>query len=137
MTTKEEKARRMELRKDAGNRVIEPPPPNPPGPDYLVAHACFECRKSFKIPPRDEPATCPDCGREIHWMGRSFRPPRKSDTQQWKKVKLLYAYGFRFVGSGSTPALPDRFQDVERFVAENPNHALRIAETDYRLISDR
>lgn len=137
MVKKEEKARRMELRKELGNRVVEPPAPDPKGPNYLVAHACFDCKKSFKIWPRDEAAACPDCGNEIHWMGRSFRSPKKTDIQQWRKVKLLYAYGFRFVGSGSWPPLPERLQEVEQFVIENPEHPLRVAEPDDALLSER
>lgn len=134
MTSKDEKARRMELRKDVGNRIIEPSQPRPSGPDYRVAHACFECRKSFKIITCDETPKCPECSGEIYWMGRSFKAPKKTDIQQWKKVRLLYAHGFRFTGSGAHPPLPERLQDVVTFVNANPNHALRVAEPDKALL---
>src|SRR5689334_10506341 len=71
------------------------------GPAYRVAHACFDCRRSFKIAADpgagDGPApTCPGCGGPLSWMGRSFRVPRRSDAEQWKKVECLWKAGFRF-----------------------------------------
>jgi DNA-directed RNA polymerase subunit RPC12/RpoP len=133
-----EKQRRMELRKEIGNRVIVPPEPQTiRGPAYLIAHACFRCRKSFKVKPRETRIRCPQCGGEIHWMGRNFEAPKMSDVEQWRKVQALYAHGFRFFGDGSYPhatPLPDRYRDVARFVEENPNHPFRVAEFDKRLL---
>jgi len=100
------------------------------GPDYLIAHACFRCRKSFKIRPRKErSATCPHCGDVICEMGRSFRAPKGSDEEQWEKVRRLHAAGFRFFSYRSVdgPSLPSRLSDVAAFVAENPHHPLRVA----------
>ena len=99
--------------------------------DYLIAHACFTCRKCFKLRPRNERvATCPHCGGVIFEMGRAFHTPQKSDREQWEKVRRLYEAGFRFYRyrSLSGPSLPSRLSEVESFIAENPEHPLRIRE---------
>lgn len=101
-------------------------------PQYLIAHACFECRKSFKIAPRretDAAAVCPSCGGEIYEMGRSFKAPAANDTEQWAKVRALYNAGFRFFSyrSVSGPPLPARLSEVQAFIRDNPTHPLRVA----------
>jgi len=139
MALNEEKHRRMELRKESGTRVITPPksPAYNNGPEYLVAHACFSCRKSFKQSdkPNDENNICPDCGEIVYRMGRNFSAPKKSNLKQWKKVLLLYSEGFRFVGSGmhDGPKLPEKLSDVEMFLSDNPHHPLKIAAPDHTL----
>ncbi|WP_162932517.1 hypothetical protein [Solimonas sp. K1W22B-7] len=139
MNTNTEKWRRMALRRALGTRK-----PSPSkgvvalAESYLVAHACFACRKSFKIHPRqDAAARCPQCSKEIHWMGRSFKAPAMGNTEQWRKVQALYAYGFRFFSCRSHPAappLPERFRDVRHFVAANPAHPFRVAPLDTALL---
>lgn len=101
-----------------------------PSPQYLIAHACFDCRKSFKVAPRpDGIATCPSCGSQLHQMGRSFKAPAAADTEQWAKVQALYNAGFRFFSYRSVdgPPLPARLTDVEAFIRDNPAHPLRVA----------
>lgn len=97
--------------------------------NYLIAHACFTCRKSFKIRPRKErAATCPHCGGVVFEMGRAFHAPKRSDREQWEKVRRLYEAGFRFYRyrSRSGPSLPSRLSEADSFIAENPEHPLRI-----------
>jgi len=67
----------MQIRKDVGNRPLSDDAlkttgkiPKPRFPDYLVAHACFACRKSFKYSVEDKytvsySKSCPQCGAEI------------------------------------------------------------------------
>ncbi|RFA26237.1 hypothetical protein CAI21_17305 [Alkalilimnicola ehrlichii] len=138
MVGNEEKYRRMALRRAEGYR--EPSPPKRPvaaAESYLVAHACFTCRKSFKVHPREEgKAKCPSCAGELHVMGRSFKAPPMKDKEQWMKVQALFAHGLRFFSYRSypgAPKLPARFKEVERFVAEHPNHPFRVAEPNIRL----
>ena len=84
MPKREEKRNRMSIRKDIGNRPLSEASkratgeiPKVKGPDYLVAHACFECRKSFKYPVvRNAPAVCPQCRQPLSEMGRAFRAPK-------------------------------------------------------------
>jgi hypothetical protein len=102
MAFNEEKHRRMELRKATGTRVIKPPQVLPKGADYAMSFACLNCRTSnkrhFDGYPCDYPKTmlCPVCKGESFNLGRNFKPPRKNDLSQWKKVELLVAHGFLF-----------------------------------------
>lgn len=138
----EEKHRRMEIRKTTGTRVISPPQPSPlhRGPEYLVAHACFICRKSYKrrVEDSDRSHNCPECNNEMYEMGRSFKVPKSNDTKQWKKVQLLYAEGFRFVGSGyhEGESLPKSLSEVEAFLSRNPVHPLKVAAPNKVLKND-
>lgn len=106
-----------------------------PSPQYLIAHACFGCRKSFKVAPRpDFLATCPNCGEQLREMGRSFKAPPVKDTEQWAKVQALYDAGFRFYSYRSVvgPPLPARLSEVKEFVRHKPTHPLRIAPATER-----
>ena len=125
-----EKFRRMALRREAGNRL---PPATSASASagngrYLVAHACFACRKSFKIAERPQQAKCPNCGGPLHWMGRSFKAPAARDKEQWLKVQTLHQAGFRFFSyrSHDCPPLPERVADVEAFIRNNPGHPFRV-----------
>ena len=121
----------MELRRQTGSRVVREPTPAPRGPYYLVAYACFTCRKSFKKElHQDRKTVCPECGDTLYAIGRSFKAPKKNDVEQWRKVQALYAHGFRFFSYRSypdAPKLPERFREVETFVAENPTHPFKVA----------
>jgi hypothetical protein len=102
-----------------------------PSPQYLIAYACFACRKSFKIVPRaDAQAICANCGGPLHEMGRSFKAPPAKDSEQWAKVQALYNAGFRFFSYRSVdgPPLPARLADVEAFIRDNPDHPLRVSD---------
>ena len=96
---------------------------------YLVAHACFDCRKSWKVR-RETGMVCPQCGATLHEMGRSFKAQKKSDTEQWEKVRVLWSAGFRFWSYRSHPEaepLPERLRDVEAFIRRNADHPMRIS----------
>ena len=109
------------------------------GPAYRIAHACFECCRSFKFAPRDSALKCPRCGRKLYHLGRSFRAPKSGDAEQWEKVRRLVAAGFRFFSyrSYDCPKLPDRLRDVDAFIAANPRHPFRVSPSDPGLISRR
>ena len=99
----------------------------PNGPEYLIAHACFACRKSCKVRP-DTEAVCPQCATPLHEMGRAFKAPKKADAEQWRKVEALWYQGFRFWSDGTTEVepLPTRLREVDDFVRRNPNHPARL-----------
>lgn len=126
----------MAIRRDIGNRKINEMPTSKtsPHPLYLVAHACFSCQKSFKrAPKRDH--VCPECGGPAYRMGRAFKSPKQRDDDQWRKVQMLYALGFRFHRyRGSYEPLPEHLREVESFVERNPDHKLRVAEPDLSLL---
>jgi len=122
-----EKARRAALRRAIGNRRDPRPVVLPRGPEYLIAHACFDCRKSWKVR-AETGAVCPQCASPLHEMGRAFKAPKKSDAEQWEKVETLWSAGFRFwsVGSTAVEPLPDRLRDVDDFLRRNPDHPARL-----------
>ncbi|WP_160600740.1 hypothetical protein [Allopontixanthobacter confluentis] len=132
MTQVPSKLERMEIRKAIGNRNIPGADSGvrPRGPDYLVAHACFHCRKSWKLS-EENTATCPECGGSLHWMGRAFKAPKKSDLEQWKKVEALWSAGFRFVPNTrwrEVEPYPDRLREVAAFIDNNREHPFRVKE---------
>ncbi len=125
------KAERMELRRSLGSRQVTAPhvPPYHRGADCLWPHACFECHKSWKLA-EEASAKCPECGGDLHWMGRAFKVPKKTDTEQWAKARALWFAGFRFFNSPSTKStaeqLPGRLREVDDFVRRNPEHPYRV-----------
>lgn len=124
-----QKARRMDLRRSTGTRTDPRPRKAVHGRDYLIAHACFECRKSWKVR-ADTGAACPQCGSFLREMGGSFKAPKRSDAEQWQKVQALWSAGFRFWSYRSHPdaePLPERLRDVDDFIRRNPKHPMRIA----------
>lgn len=131
MTSGTEKARRMAIRRANGTRAWSVPvvPRQAHGGEYLIAHACFDCMKSWKMPPMEDGHICPECGKQLCMMGRSFKAPRKSDKDQWEKVRRLWDAGFRFYSYRSFPdaePLPERLSEVDSFIARNPRHPLRV-----------
>jgi hypothetical protein len=121
---------RMELRKAIGNRSIPGPQMQPSfsGRCYLIAHACFACQKSWKRTGETEQG-CPECGRPLALMGRSFRAPKKREDDQWEKVRRLWEAGFRFWSYRSYPeaeAYPDDLRDVDAWIKRNTTHPMRI-----------
>lgn len=124
------KHERMEMRKQIGNREVPGPFVRPyhAGPDYLIAHACFDCRKSWKRQ-GETMHPCPECRAPLAIMGRTFRTPRKADDDQWEKVRRLWAAGFRFWSYRSFPdaePLPDKLNQVDEFIRRNPHHPMRV-----------
>jgi len=66
----------------------------------LSQHVCFVCRKVFKKPhfyaslhreaKRTEAPiyTCPDCGRNMVYMGYKFRAPPRAAIKEWKNIEV-------------------------------------------------
>lgn len=120
----------MQIRRDTGFRLPPRQFVTEGTAAYLTAHACFRCRKSWKVP-EDSGKKCPQCGDEILYMGRNFKAPKVSDSEQWKKVELLWNNGFRFLSSRRYPdaePLPERLKDVPEFLKRNLTHPFRVAQ---------
>jgi len=118
----------MSIRKGIGNRPLSDSSkraigalPKIKGPDYLVAYACFECRKSFKYSVlRDKCPVCPQCKKQLCEMGRAFRAPKKSEVSQWKKVKILWDAGYRFHSHTSNRIqYPKTIKEIDAFIKAN------------------
>jgi hypothetical protein len=139
MVATAKKSDRMELRRAVGNRRLKAPRPSVTkfSGDSLIAHACFACRRSFKLPLVEQTRTCPQCRGTLRVMGRAFRTPPLRDREQWLKVQALFALGFRFWRYGGPyEPLPTRLRDVVAFVAAHPRHALRTDPVDETLLPD-
>ncbi len=128
----------MRMRIDAGFRKLPEasgPKARPRGPAYLVAHACFDCRVSFKRALRQDgtSAHCPNCGNLLNPMGRGFKVPPRKNVEGWSVVARLYQAGFRFPTNWvrANPPLPTRAREVDAFVACNPDHSCRLAQSNY------
>lgn len=63
---------------------------------FRFPFACFDCRKSFKLPARPEGRNCPQCRTPMEMLSRKFSAPRSKDLAQWRKVRFLVEHGFRF-----------------------------------------
>ncbi|MEM8652575.1 MAG: hypothetical protein AAGF54_18755 [Pseudomonadota bacterium] len=135
MVTKEEKYARKRFLMDLG--LKDHPSLSEPSQRvqsaYRIAHACFDCRKSYKIEIEFAGETpnvkCPQCSENLHYMGRSFKTPKQTDVKQWAKVKKLYEAGFVFFSYRHFPEaepLPERLQDVDDFLARNPDHPMKV-----------
>ena len=64
-------------------------------------------------------------------MGRGFKVPRKSDDEQWAKVRALWNAGFRFInhtGWREVEPFPERLREVKDFIRSNPDHPFRLRD---------
>lgn len=105
---------------------------------YNMAFACLKCCKSFKrecnVPPNEYPEKlpCPECGGEAHNYGRHFKPPKKNDSAQWKKITFLHEHGFRFhkirVGPGHHDVVPypENMAQAKEFVVKYKKYAANV-----------
>lgn len=62
-------------------------------------------------------------------MGRAFKVPKKTDGEQWAKVRALWLAGYRFMnhtGWRDVGPYPERLKEVDSFIAANPNHPFRL-----------
>lgn len=144
MAKRSEKARRAELRKTAGLkryselfaerqlREQDLGPKDLRRSAFLVSFACFACRKCFKKPfVPDHQYKCPQCAQEMAHMGRSFKAPRRTETQQWEKVQRLWSAGYRFhtnTRRQHVPAFPNKLHDLDKWIKKYPKHPFRLRE---------
>lgn len=54
-------------------------------------YTCIPCRFSAK-----GTSICPYCHEGMTYMGKAFKPPRKTNDSQWRKVALLVEHDIRF-----------------------------------------
>src|SRR4051812_22701329 len=81
---------------------------------YLHPYACFNCRKSFRRASRvDAVLPCPECGGPSIGLTRKFKPPKRTDVRQWKKVEALVRRGFLFWSLGEP--YPETLEEVDAF----------------------
>ena len=90
--------------------------------DYMLAFACFHCRKSFKRPSEKYVFVrkCPDCGGAAVDLGRKFQPPKKTDLEKWKTVQFLYEHGFTYRSLERRLRYPEDLKSARAFVEQHP-----------------
>ncbi len=96
----------------------------PVEPTWLIHFACFACRRSFKRKVECGAAVyvkpCPNCSGQALHLGRHFKPPKRSDEKQWRKVEYLVRAGFFFqhVENADTCQVPypETLEDAREFV---------------------
>jgi hypothetical protein len=54
-------------------------------------YTCVPCRFSAK-----QTTKCPYCCNPMTYMGKAFKPPKKSNDTQWAKVALMVAHSETF-----------------------------------------
>lgn len=121
MNRRSDKTRRMQLRRDIGNRL--PPAPWTPvrSAPYLRPYACFRCRRSFKRASTTAAVlACPRCAGPAIGLTRKFKPPRHDDLKQWAKAEALVRHGFLFWSV--TEPYPETLAEVPAFAARNADH---------------
>lgn len=85
---------------------------------YLHPYACFNCRKSFKRASKVKAVLpCPECGGPSVGLTRKFKPPKRSDIAQWRKVEALVRHGFLFWSLGEP--YPDTLNEVDAFARKH------------------
>lgn len=133
----------MELRRKHGFRDLKRAPwptgTTRGGMGYPVAHACFGCRKSFKMDVGyfvHRPAKCPQCEQPLAWMGRTFKAPRIDDLKQWKKVEALWNAGVRFQSYRGTERLPETLSETTPFLQRLQAERLRRFRNAHRADAD-
>ncbi len=108
---------------------------------------CLTCRKMFNQPPsfrrfdsqkRTVQANCPECGAEMINAGRNFKPPRRNNIKQWRKVELLLQGGYKWDYTVEpreiTEGLPEgavRGWCTNRIFSDPRAKTLREAKEDY------
>ena len=131
-----DKQSRMELRRKAGYRDLPKPQVSYQGPEYSMSFACCDCKTSnmrqFNLAPCDYPRTieCPVCKGVAVNLGRHFKPPKKSDAAQWKKVEYLIEHGFIFQkirtikNSYDSVPYPETLAQAKEFVVKYQKYAV-------------
>ena len=93
--------------------------------NYLWAFACLNCRKSFKRTYSEDSKKCPHCGENAINLGRHFKPPKRSDDEQWEKVQFLIDNGFAFHkiydDNGEHIPYPKTLSEAKEFVITYKN----------------
>ena len=98
---------------------------------YLISYVCIDCRKVFKRQsvPGNDVFKCPHCSGTAHNVGRKFKAPKRTNEEQWQKVALLLASGFRFntiYEDGTAIRYPRTLKEAQVFILEHsPTRAFK------------
>ena len=58
---------------------------------------CFDCRSTYNR----EHQKCPTCGGDVQFIGKYFKPPKRSNDKEWEAIQILHEGGIHYdYGSG-------------------------------------
>lgn len=81
--------------------------------------ACFSCRIAFSLVARNDAMPCPECKQATHYVGTSFRAPKRQDKRRWKVLeKLVKECGYIFHNSGHG-YIPKNANEVDFLLSVN------------------
>ncbi len=71
----------------------------------MYAHeVCFSCRKSWaprvergRVLVWSDDRVCPDCGKPLLGLGLRFKPPKRQNVREWRRLEALAVAGEKFV----------------------------------------
>jgi hypothetical protein len=122
MSTAAEQFRRAERRRLAGAAKPLAHPLGTGAAPYPHPYACFACRSSFKRAGADDDHVlpCVRCKAPSVRLSRKFKPPPRSNIDQWRKAQALVRAGFLF--ESVSEAYPDRLNEVADFARRLAPH---------------
>lgn len=104
-------------------------------PNYTTTHKlervykqkliCYTCRKVFKRRTAEDigindgedggKLTCPNCGRDAHYIGPKFRAPKSDNTKAWHSIEVLTSLGvlYFFGWAGNNTPIPESKKGLE------------------------
>jgi hypothetical protein len=94
-----------------------------------VVHTCIPCRFSAK-----QTHTCPHCHEPMTFMGTAFKPPRKTNDSQWRKVAMLVEHDVRFGYCRCHAPRRAKFKTLAQ--AKNLTESRRSRKKNYAIIED-
>lgn len=94
---------------------------------FLFPNVCFECRKVFRKPSRDEARICPECSNTLIVLSRKFKAPKKSNIEEWKVIEFIVKSGFTYhtihFKNGQQAKYPKTMNEAKEFVIRYRNSA--------------
>ena len=73
---------------------------------YKSTYVCLDCRKGFKVRNTEDLEAkdrrenhlvlCPQCRKEMTFVGKDYRVPKQQDKKAWKILKALIDQNFMF-----------------------------------------
>ncbi len=130
-----DKQARMKLRRKAGYRDL--PKPQVKLCLLLVVnvkpHTCANSILNHVPCQYPKVIECPVCKGVAVNLGRHFKPPKKSDTAQWKKVEFLIEHGFVFQkirlikNSYESVPYPETLAQAKEFVVKYETYAVKTS----------
>lgn len=80
---------------------------------------CFDCRVSFK-----DISVCPHCHQPLINAGTRFKPPRRNNLRDWKRLYLIHLAGHTYSCWAMALTPRDAQEQLEQARKNNPIDAM-------------